>query len=332
MDIGFRHGLACVVAVVGSFASFASAQTGADLLLGNFDEGTNAVARGDAYFLNKGGTDTGGAVKLDIYNAFGRAKLDLDSVVPGINRTQPRAGFEFTHIHTGSSNPGLADQYTDVSVGLGVGIAKTDRWLAGISFGVGYAAANTFGDANGYYGRADLAVGYTINEKEKIGFVLDYDGNRTFLPDVPLPGFVYSRVLSDEVTIKVGFPYTDLEYKPSEKVTINLRYVIPDGGEADVEYAITPAFRVYGGFSQQNEAFHDNRLADSSDRVLFRQSRVEVGLRGRQETFGKDLSFTVAGGYAFSTEFESGWDSRDTDHIADPSDEPYLRVAFEVKF
>lgn len=330
MENRIRQGLACVVAV-GSFASFVSAQTGPDLLLGNFDEGTNVVVRGDAYFQNRGSTSNGESAKLDIYNAAGRAKLDLDTVVPGINRTQPRAGFEFTHIATGSSDSVLADQYTDVSVALGLGIAKTDKWLAGISFGVGYAGANTFGDGNGYYAKADLAVGYTINENERFGVVLDFDGNRTFLPDVPLPGFVYSRKVSDEITIKVGFPYTELEYRPNEKVTVNLRYVIPDGGEADVEYAITPAFRVYGGFSQQNEAFHDNRI-EGNDRVLFRQSRAEVGLRGRSETFGKDLSFTVAGGYAFSTEFETGWDSRDTDKLADISDEPYLRVGFEVKF
>lgn len=331
MDNWFRHGLACFVAV-GSLASLASAQTGADLLLGNFDEGTNAFVRGDAYFLNSGRTNHDAGAKLDLYNAQGRFKLDLDTLIPGVNRTQPRAGYEFTHISTGSNDPALPDQLTDVSVAVGLGIAKSDKWIAGVSFGVGYAGANTFGDGNAYYGKADLAIGYTINEKERFGVVLDYDGNRTFLPDVPLPGFVYSRIVSDEITIKVGFPYTELEYRPSEKVTINLRYVIPDGGEADVEYAVTPEFRVYGGFSQQNEAFHDNRFDDPSDRILFRQSRVELGLRGRKETFGKDLSFTVAGGYAFSTEFETGWDSRDTENLADISDEPYLRVGFELKF
>lgn len=331
MDHRIRQGLACVVAV-GSLGTLASAQTGPDLLLGPFEEGTNAVVRGDAYFLNNGSTDNGAGAKLDIYNSQGRFKVDFDAIVPGISRAQPRAGYEFTHLHLDSNDAALPDQFTDVSFGFGIGIAKEGPWLAGISFAVGYASASAFDDGNAYYGKADLAIGYTINEKERIGVILDYDGNRTFLPDVPLPGFVYSRKLNDEVSIRVGFPFSDIEYKPSEHVTINLRYVIPDGGEADVEYAFTPEFRAYAGFSQQNEAFHWDELGDGDRRVIFRQSRVELGVRGRYETFGTDLAFTVAGGYAFDTEFEVGWDSRDADTIAELSDEPYVRIGAELKF
>jgi len=43
-------------------------------------------------------------------------------------------------------------------------------------------------------------------------------------------------------------------------------------------------------------------------------------------------SLIVAGGYAFSQEFNVGWDLREPDRIAKPSDEPYVRVGLEVRF
>lgn len=313
-------------------SQLALAQTGPDLLLGSFDEGRVAKLKADAIYVFDGETDNNDAdTQLSIYNASGLFKLDLDSFAKdmNLNRAQPRGGFEFTMLDLDTDDSALPGQFTDMSIGAGMGIGKGSKWVAGISVALGFASANAFGDGNGWYGKADLAVGYTFNDKESLGFILDYDGNRTFLPDVPLPGFVYKRTLNDQTKISVGFPFTDLEYKPDDNWTIALRYVIPDGGEASVEYKITEPVRVYALLSSQNEAFHWDELADADDRVLFFQRRVELGVRG---TYNDQFSFFLAGGYAFSQQFEVGWDSRDTDEIAELSDEPYARVGFELNF
>jgi hypothetical protein len=44
------------------------------------------------------------------------------------------------------------------------------------------------------------------------------------------------------------------------------------------------------------------------------------------------VSLLVAGGYAFGQEFSTGFDFRDTDKVAEPSDEPYVRMGFEARF
>jgi hypothetical protein len=328
MEIMSRHGLASLV-VVSALSSTAFAQTGPDLLLGNFGEGQNALLRGDLFLMERGGTSNGGSARQEIYNVSGRMKLDFDDVIPGINRAQPRAGFQGTFIDFHTNDPSLPQQLTDVSVGAGMGLARGGKWMAGLSVAIGFASADAFDDDNALYGKADLAFGYTINERERIGVVLDYNGNRVFLPDVPLPGVQYSRVVNDQLTVQVGFPFSDITYKPDEKWTLLFRYLFPDGGEANIDYAITPALHVYAAFQQQNEAFHWDALADSNDRVLFSQSRVEVGVKGQYQD---NLGFFVAAGYAFNTELEVGFDSRDTDELAELSDEPYVRVGVEMKF
>ena len=61
----------------------------------------------------------------------------------------------------------------------------------------------------------------------------------------------------------------------------------------------------------------------------FQQRRAEVGLRWEPR---KDFLFSVAGGYAFGQEFSTGFDARDTDLVADVSDEPYLRFGVDIRF
>lgn len=325
---------AAALAVVSTLAAanFARAQTGPDLLLTSFDEGKMSKGYAEWVYVFDGETDNNDAdTQLSIYSAQGMMKLDLDALAKGwdLNRAQPRGGFEFTMLHLDTDDASLPEQMTDTSVGIGMGIGKGDKWVAGISAALGHASTNTFGDGNGWYGKADIAVGYTIDDKQSIGFILDYDGNRSFFPDVPLPGFVYKRTLNDQTKLSVGFPFTDLEYKPDDRWTIALRYVIPDSGEATVEYKAAESLRIYGKYSSVTEAFHWNELSNSNDRLLFFQSRVELGLRG---TYNDTFSFLVAGGYAFAQQFEVGWDSTDSDKIAELSDEPFARVAFELNF
>lgn len=331
-----RHGSAILsAAVFATLASNASAQTGADLLLGQFGEGNNFVGQAEAIYIDRGSTDhSGGDGKafthgLDVYNASARFKLDLDNVIPGFSRAQPRAGFAATVLDFHSNDPAVPGTLTDISFGVGLGVAKTEKWVAGISVGVGFASNNVFNDANAFYGKADLAFAYTLNEREKLGIVLDYNGNRTFMPDVPLPGFIYTRKLTDQFTLEVGFPYSDIQYQPDDNWTFMLKFNFPDGGEANVDYKVTQSFHVFGAFAQQNNAFHWNEVDDSRDRVIFHQTRAEIGARG---VLQDRYAFTAAVGYAFGTELDVGWDSRDPDGLADLSDEPYARVGFEVKF
>jgi len=324
--------MAAAAALALLFATAARAQTGPELLLSTFAEGKNANVEADAVLLREGESDNGGEdFGLQIYNARGRFKLDLDRVVPGINRAQPRGGFDYTYLHVDDDAEVVPDDLTDASVAFGMGVFAQGDWVAGITVGVGHASSDSFDDANGWYYKADLAIGYTIDEArgEGFGLVINYDGNRTFLPDVPLPGFLYRRRLNDQFRIGLGFPFSEVIYEPDEKFNFRLRYNIPDRFEAEAAYKFTDSLGVFAQYRGISEAFHSDALDDPDDRILFQQQRVEAGVRGG---FRDTFNVVAAVGYAFDQQFEVGFDTRDADEIAEPSDEPYVRFAIEARF
>ena len=311
-------------------ASVSFAQTGPRLLLEPLPKGQNYQLNTEAAWFERSDLDnTSNDLGMMTYEASGRARFELGAITQTIQRAQPRIGFDLFAMDLFNDDALLPGQFTDVSVGASFGILSQDKWVAGIALGVGFASANAFQDANGLYIKADLAVGYTIDERQTFGLVLTYDGNRSIFPDIPLPGFQYTNRYSDELTFSIGFPFTGLTYKPDDKWTFEVTFAIPDNFAGKIDYGFTKEFGAFVQLTNKNVAFKWNELEDSTDRVIFSQSRAELGLRG---TINEKASFVIAGGYAFNQEFEAGFDSRDADTIAKLDPSLFGRLGFELRF
>ena len=176
--VPFFVGLLLTTAVV-------RAQTGPDLLIKPWPRDRVVETESSAIFYNE--TTTGNApddgssryarFTLNEYSSEGRARLfPRDENV----RADPRFGYNVEYLKLDTNDPNLPKKLTNESIAFGMGIADYDGWLAGISAGIGYAGAGAFQDGNGYYGRADLAVGRDLDKNTTFGVVLDYDGNRSF--------------------------------------------------------------------------------------------------------------------------------------------------------
>jgi hypothetical protein len=63
--------------------------------------------------------------------------------------------------------------------------------------------------------------------------------------------------------------------------------------------------------------------------VFFEQKRAELGLRWSPVDH---VSVVLAGGFAFSQQFRTGWDLRSTERLSEPDDTGYARFAFEMRF
>ena len=302
----------------------AFAQTGPELLLKPLAKDTNIEGDVSATAFHRGTTDNDHAsFRLDVYQLEGRVRIPTES------RAAPRAGFNVTVLDLDTSDPALPTQYNDYSVGVGFGFLDQSGWLGGATIGVGYAAAGAFDDSNAYYGQATLLFGKQLSPKDFLAVVVDYNGNRTVLPDVPLPGFQYRRTLSDDLTVAVGFPVSSVTWKPIEPLKIEATYTFSDNIDATIDYSITEGLGVFASYASRTYAFHDDNYPDGKERMFFSQRLATVGVRYSPI---KDVDITLAGGYAMGQRFEYGWDLRETDKIADLSDEPFARVQLAVKF
>jgi hypothetical protein len=300
------------------------AQTGPTLLLKPFPKEQAIEGRADALFIEPGHTKKGDdAFRLSAYESQGRWRVQ-----PG-NLISPRVGWDFTFLDLHTRSPGLPDQLADQSVAVAMPVAKFGEWIVGASAGLGYAGDRPFADGDAWYGKGTLSVFRLFNDTDALVFALDYDGNRTILPDVPLPGIAYTKRVARDLFFVVGVPVTSVEWRPDDRLRVEVVYTLPDTLDASVGYRVARGVTVFGNFENRREAFHLDGLRANYDRLLFEQRRAEIGLRWEPK---KDVMFNLAGGYAFGQEFSTGFDSRETDLVADLSDEPYVRVGVDIRF
>jgi hypothetical protein len=324
MSLSARRRLAATVLLLGACAN-ACAQTGPSLLVEPFPKEQFIDTRAGWLHQDAGhvkGSDEG--ARLSFYELTGRVRL-----FPG-SLTSPRVGWELLAIDVdlGAGSTLLPGQLLDQSVGAAFPVAKAGDWIFAAALGVGYAGASPFGEGNSLYGKATAVALRQFSDKDALVLVLDYDGNRTFLPDVPLPGIEYTRRVSPTLFYVVGVPVSSVTWKPAEKLSLEAGWHPVEAFHAAAGYEFAPHWVAFGSLDYHASAFFLRELK-GNDRLLFQQRRAELGVKwSPRESFG----FTAALGYTWGQEFSTGFDSRRTDEVADLSDEPYVRVGLEVKF
>ena len=353
-------------------AGTAAAQTGPNVLLKPFRTSDQFELNLDAAydFPTQTSNDRNAAgdnydYQDQVYNASGRVRLTYGDSTKGLARAQPRAGFQAQYVDIRSDDPGLPVSLFDGSVAVGMGVLAYNGYQGGISLGVGYAAADGDQDANATYLQADFAVGKTYANGDSFGVVLDFNGNRTFLPDWPLPGFQYRkriasvRTAPDPTTatrpedadakdpgvdtydpkaarsvlvLVLGVPTAGVEWRPTDRFQLNLNYLLPTNFDFRASYQIVGnevnGAGVYASLSRSVSAYHWNAFPDGDDRLFFRQVRLEGGLQYR---LNDRLQVILSGGWAFDQEFSVGFDTRQRDTIADVDATPYARAQLQLR-
>ena len=324
--IAQRVGLATAALITLGSARSANAQTGPGLLVEPFPKEQFIDTRA-SYLLPDAGHVKGSdeSIRLSFFETTGRVR-----VIPG-SLISPRVGWELEYIDVDGASDLLPGQLIDHSVGVAFPVAQVSDWIFGVSLGVGYAGASPYGEGDSWYGKATAVAFRQLGEKDALVFVLDWDGNRTFLHDVPLPGFAYLKVVDPALMVVVGIPLTSVTWTPVTGLRAELGWLPIDSFHAAVGYEFAPRWTVFGALDDHTSAFDLDDLG-GNDRLLVQQRRAEVGIRWAPLRRQESLALTAAAGYAWHQEFSVGFDSRKTDELLDVSDEPYLRVGFELKF
>ena len=302
-------------------ASPAAAQTGAELLIRPFAEGENLELNSSAIFHAESEDDFGGDFQLNHYEVSGRAREVRE-------RSIPRIGFDLNYLDI-DSDIGLPERLTDQSVAAGLALPDLYGFRGGFTVGVGYAGERPYGDANAWYGKATIALGKELDENTDLGVFLDYDGNRSFLPDVPLPGFAYRKRLDERLILVAGVPLSSLEWTPDDRWKFEVFWTLVESFDARVTYTVTKGLNLFANYDTSSRAFHVDELEAENDRLLFAERRAELGVQWEPR---RDVRFSVAGGLTFKQEFSTGWDFRESDEITDIGDEPYVRAGLEMRF
>jgi len=274
------------------------------------------------FFAGGHSQDTGAGFNMATFETQGRVRI-----LPG-NEASPRIGYDVTYLNTHNGQAGFPGQLLDASVAAGNFFSQTNGWVTGLTLGVGYAGDTPFANGRAWYGRADFVLAKKFDEVDALGIGFDYDGHRTYMPDVPIPGFGWSHQLDPTLLMVIGVPVTSITWKPDPRIRIYADYVLLTDFDLDVGYEVIKHWTVFGALETRDDAFYISSQP-GHHRLMYTQRRAELGVRWEPAKF---ITVSLAGGYGFDTRFESGWDYRKIKSVLHASPEPYVALAVAVQF
>jgi hypothetical protein len=325
MHISRHRGVAALVAVfiltIGSL--HASAQTGADLLVKPWEPGQIIDTSTDGLLEASGHTkETDDGIRLSTYHALGRWRI-----LPN-NEATPRLGYDVQYWDVNTSDPALPRNLWDMSIGFAQPVAKINDWFGVITGSVGYAGNAPFSDSHAVYFGANLIVGKEFSKDRAILMALNYNGNRTFFPDVPIPAFAYADRATPYLSYVVGLPYSSITYEPLQGLQFEGGFTLVETLEGKVAYQFTKHWALFGNYRDLLNAFHIDGTQE--DRRLFLHTHtLEAGIRWNPTRL---IRLSLSGGWAFGQEFSKGFDDRSLEPVRHLSDVPFGRAQLEFGF
>ncbi len=317
-----QHGRIVAAVVAGGMAVAAEGQVGSALVAVPWEPGTSVGGEVYGFGLETTAEGPGFDVDLTRIVTYGRARLDTEN--PG----SPAFGWLHDHTTIGGDDPLLPERLVSTAAAVGKSFGDYGGWAVGGSVGAGFAGDLPFADEDAWFGVASVYGRKQLDERSFLTLVLDYDGSRAVLPDVPLPGIQYTVVESQSLRYSVGVPFSTLHYRPDDRWTFDLQYALPLGGRATVDYKISERWTAFGTYTSSTRGYHIDG-DDEHRRLFLKQDRLEAGVR-----FSPHLGWqwTAAAGWAFNQEFTRGFDIRHDDRVRELDDAAYVRLGLSFSF
>ena len=99
----------------------------------------------------------------------------------------PSIGFDETTLLLNDHHHSIVpSSLNDMSIAGGTPFGLVHGWFVAGTL-VGYAGQDPFDTGSGFYAKASAMVGKQVGQDSYLIFALDYDGNRTYFQDLPLP-------------------------------------------------------------------------------------------------------------------------------------------------
>jgi hypothetical protein len=302
--------------------SSALAQTGPDLLIKPWQDGqaldtsTDAVIESSAPTRENPKDDVG----LSSYQAFGRWRLFPNQ------RATPILGYDVSYFNVATSDPALPRHLWDGSVGFAQPITEINKWFVVVTGAAGYAGDTPFSDPHAAYFTGNVIVGKEFNKDRAVVVALNYDGNRSFLPDVPIPAIAYADRYNEVLTYVIGLPINSITYEPLNGLQIDAGLEFFETFSGKIGWEFKKHYSIYGNYVDRLSAFHLSNLP--ADRRLFLQEhRFEAGFRWNPTQL---IKFSLGGGWAFGQEFSTGFDVRGTNTLRHLRDGPFGTATLEI--
>lgn len=326
----FAPELRAALAALALAAAHAHAQTDQSLLLKPWDGPAILETATEFTWTPRTHPDNGPSGAVLEFASAGRVQLTDQYEL------RPAIGYDVYRLQISHAPANIPPVLSDESVAFATPIAKLDDdWFLAASAGVGYAGDDAFHRGTAWYAKAAFTAGTKLSDKNSLALWLDYNGNRTLFPDLPLPQFAFSHD-DDTLEYVLGIPESSLTWNPTPRFTLDASYDFPLDLDVQAHLHLTghttpkdPAgLDLIARAVHESHAFHAQGLPDHQ-RLFFEEQRAELALRFQ----GPCRSYAQLGlAWVFSREFSTGFDERNLSTTQSYSDALALRFELGLVF
>ena len=305
-------------------AGVALAQNTPSMLSNPWQEGKHwAETMDDLLLIDSGHTkNTGLDTSMFYWDSFGRIRFNRDNSDPSCTM-----GYRILSIAEDSDSAPINGDYWDIAMSAGYRFAPMGNgWRVSVLGGAGTANDGHFSNTDAIFGIGVVGIGRQLETNSTINLGLSYDGNRSIVPDFPLPFVAYWREVNDQFSYTLGLPASGLDWRPMEMISFKLDYALPVTGTANVSFWFTKTLCIFAEYNSTTDGFFIND--QDNRRIFYTMKRVTGGIRWVSKWGDARLGL----GYAFDQEFERGYDLRDTHTVNKLSDEPFVSLRVHGTF
>ncbi|HYS16848.1 MAG TPA: hypothetical protein VET45_07990 [Candidatus Binatia bacterium] len=218
----------------------------------------------------------------------------------------------------------------DASAGLSYRHKFDNGWTGGLALTVGSASDEPFNSVDEMYFRVIGLLRVPQGERNSWIFTLIYASDEEIFGQVlPVPGIAYAWVPSDRFRAVIGFPFSMIQYKPFEKLALDVEYFPFWTVRTRATWEIARPLRAYAGFQWDSDHFYRADRDDKDDKIFYSEMRVYGGLRFDLRHVG----FEVTGGYAFNRFYFEGDSYSDRhDNRIDVGPSPFVVGKVNIRF
>ncbi|MFI5346451.1 MAG: hypothetical protein ACHQ51_08760 [Elusimicrobiota bacterium] len=201
---------------------------------------------------------------------------------------------------------GVPTKLWNVQAGANYSRRLGDRRGWGVGAGAGSASDVLFHSI--HETDLSLAARYELPSRERNSWVLllNYSNNRTFLNNVPLPGFAYVMRDPDRgLTAVVGFPFALARWKPDENWSLSASVFGGSSYNLEAARRVRPA-TLYARLQREPQQWLRAGRADNAARLIYDEKDVRAGVRA---PLGAGLSLDASAGWSFDRRFSEARDA-----------------------
>jgi hypothetical protein len=203
-------------------------------------------------------------------------------------------------------------------------------WIAGVALTAGSASDKPFHSVDELFYRGALMLRVPQGERNAWIFSILYASDQDIFDlNVPVPGIAYVWNPSDRFNIVIGVPFSSIQFKPVETLTLEAQYFPERRVRARATWEIFRPLRAYVDFDWDHDKWFRSDRDDKDDMIFYYEKRLTAGVRFDLRNVG----FEVSGGWAFDRFYFEGESYSDRkDNRISVEDGPFIVGRISVRF